>query len=294
MTSRRHDDDRTSALLKDRIRRVFRELPAALAGEEEPVHQLRVSGRRLRVALPLLALKPAGRRVRRVRRALRDLTRDAGRGRDLDVLVTLFQDRLNTVDPPSAAQREILRRLRVARTRARRQMVAGLSSSNVSRLKHDLRRLRSRGPADIFTVAARIRVARRAEGESLRLGLDAVGERYDPDALHALRRIVRRLRYTCEVDDGLRGQESGVAAVWKQLQDAIGVLHDVHVLASWLGDLGRRAAEEERSLLAAATRVEREAFEAEGRRLHAELMRTGPAETVARALAAMDRGRSAA
>ena len=46
---------RTAALLRDRVSRVFRELPGALAGEEEAVHQVRVTGRRLRVALPLLA-----------------------------------------------------------------------------------------------------------------------------------------------------------------------------------------------------------------------------------------------
>jgi len=294
MTARRHDEDPAIPLLKDRIRRVFRELPAALAGQEEPVHQLRVAGRRLRVALPVLALKPSGRRVRRVRRALRDLTRDAGRSRDLDVLVTLFEDRLNTVDPPSAAQREILRRLRVARTRARQRMVAGLSGSAVARLKRDLRRLRSRGPADVFTVVARIRALRREEGERLRLGFETLGERYDPDALHALRRIVRRLRYTCEVEDAVRRQDSGAAVAWKQLQDSIGVLHDVHVLATWLGDLSRRALEEDKPELAAAARVEQEAFGAEGRRLHAELLRTRPAETVERALLAMDRGRPAA
>ncbi|HEY7513832.1 MAG TPA: CHAD domain-containing protein, partial [Vicinamibacteria bacterium] len=75
MTSPKTDADKTSLLLKERIRSVFRHLPKGLAGEEEAVHQLRVSGRRLRVALPLLARKPRGRRVKRALAILRDLTR---------------------------------------------------------------------------------------------------------------------------------------------------------------------------------------------------------------------------
>ncbi len=57
-TRRLPPEARTTALLRDRVKRVFRELPGALAGEEEAVHQVRVAGRRLRVALPLL--RPQG------------------------------------------------------------------------------------------------------------------------------------------------------------------------------------------------------------------------------------------
>jgi CHAD domain-containing protein len=287
-------EDRATALLKDRIRRLFRELPGAIIGEEEPVHQLRIAGRRLRVALPLLAGMPGGRRVRRVRRALRGLTRAAGSGRDLDVLVTLFEDRLAILDPPSAAQREILRRLRVARTRARRGMIDGLSDLRVGRLRRDLRAVRSRGPADVFTILARARLARQRDALTLRRGLLEVGERYDPEALHSLRRLVRRLRYTGEVEDAIRGQDTGAGPVWKVLQDSIGVLHDVHLLSSWLGDLAASADREQSRDLAAVARREQEAFRAEGQRLHTELLRTRPAQTVARALDAMERGRPAA
>ena len=42
-------DDRTARLLEDRVTRVFRELPGAVAGHDEAIHQSRVAGRRLRV-----------------------------------------------------------------------------------------------------------------------------------------------------------------------------------------------------------------------------------------------------
>src|SRR5262245_63162999 len=83
--------DVSTPLLRDRIRALFRQVPQGLAGQEEAIHQMRVAGRRLRVALPLLAKKPAGRRVRRALRVLRELTRAAGQSRDLGVIEGLLR-----------------------------------------------------------------------------------------------------------------------------------------------------------------------------------------------------------
>src|SRR5688572_20793086 len=111
--------DRTTPLLRARIRDVFRHLPKALAGEEEPIHQMRVAGRRLRVALPHLARRPRGRRVRRALLELQRLTRAAGASRDYDVMLTLFEERLQHVRTRTAEQTVLLRRLRSARVRSR-------------------------------------------------------------------------------------------------------------------------------------------------------------------------------
>ena len=58
--------DPTTPILQERTRRLYANLPRALSGSSEHVHQMRVAARRLRVTLPLLARKPEGRRVRRV------------------------------------------------------------------------------------------------------------------------------------------------------------------------------------------------------------------------------------
>jgi CHAD domain-containing protein len=287
MASPKNAADRAEALLRERVRRLFREFPGALAGEEEPVHQVRVAGRRLRVALPLLARKARNRRVKRARRILGDLTRAAGTGRDLDVLVALFEKRLDGLEAPSAEQRELLRRLRVARTRSRSGLADGILDLDIDRLRREIRRIRSKGTANTDTILRRTRKVREREGARLLKGLAEVGGRYDPDALHALRRRVRRLRYTAEVDDVVRGEDSGASAVWKKLQDAIGVLHDVHVLGGWLDRAARRASARGQRALAAAARAEGAAFEDQGRRLHRELLRKGPSEIVVQALGAV-------
>jgi CHAD domain-containing protein len=292
MAARLHPDDRATVLLEDRVKRVFRELPGAVAGQEEPVHQVRVAGRRLRVALPLLARKGGGRPVSRALRVLRRLTRAVGEGRDMDVILGLYEDRLATSKSPSAEQRALLSRLRAARARARAQVAEDVLDLDIDGLRRNLRRLLRRGAADNATVLARGRALREAEGTELLRGFSHVGERYLPDALHALRRRVRRLRYAAEVEDVVRGEESRAPVLWRRLQDGIGVIHDHHVLAGWFDEQARLAEARNNALLFRAARRERRALIGLGRLLHRALLEAKPADLALRALQAMARGRS--
>jgi CHAD domain-containing protein len=284
-------DDRAALLLDDRVTRVFRELPGAVAGQEEPVHQVRVAGRRLRVALPLLARKGGRGRMRRALRVLRRLTRAVGEGRDMDVILGLFEDRLANVKAASAEQRALLSRLRAARARARAQIAEEVLDLDIDGLRRDLRRLLRRGAARGPGVLARVHALREAEGAELLRGFSRVGERYLPEALHALRRRVRRLRYAAEVEDVVRGEESRAPVLWKRLQDGIGVIHDHHVLARWFDEQARLAAGRDNTLLVRAARRERRAMIGLARLLHRALLETKPADLALRALQAMARGR---
>jgi CHAD domain-containing protein len=276
------------------VRRVFGELPGAVAGQEEPVHQVRVAGRRLRVSLPLLASARKSRRVRRAIKVLRQLTRTVGAGRDMDVILGLFDDRLAGLRAPSAEQRALLSRLRSTRTRVRAQVADSVLDLDIDGLRRDLRWLVQAGATGSATVLARARAVREEEGAELLRGFSQLGERYQPEALHALRRRVRRLRYTAEVEDVVRGDESRAPVLWKRLQDGIGVIHDHHVLAIWFEEQARAAEARGDLLLARAARRERSAFTSLGRLLHRALLETKPADLALRALQAMARGRSIA
>jgi CHAD domain-containing protein len=293
LASPKIDADKTSSLLKNRIRLVFRHLPKGLGGDEESVHQVRVAGRRLRVALPVLARKPRGRRVKRALVILRDLTRAAGLGRDLDVILPLYEHRLAGIQDPTPEQLALRRRLRGARTRSRTRMADALMDIEIAGVRRDLRRVVARGAEGVFTVMARLRDSRDTEGVALLAGFQEIGDRYDPLALHALRRATRRMRYAAEVSDALRGEDSEAPALLKGLQDAIGSLHDNHVLVTWL-ERQARITPGRASSVPEAAHGEQAFFEEEGRRLHAELLERRPADVVARALEAMGRARSAA
>jgi CHAD domain-containing protein len=285
-------DDRTSRLLEDRVTRVFRELPGAVAGHEEAIHQVRVAGRRLRVALPLLARKGDSRTVRQAVKVLRRLTRAVGNGRDMDVVLGLFQDRLDALRTTTAEQRALLSRLRAARARSRSQVAEDVLDLDIDGLRRNLRRLLRAGAAEAPMALARSRALREGQGKALLRGFSQVGERYRPEALHALRRRVRRLRYAAEIEDAVRGEDTRAPALWKRLQDSIGVLHDHHILATWLEEQAHTARARNNALLARAALRERSAFVSVARLLHRALLETKPADLALRALMAMARGRS--
>jgi CHAD domain-containing protein len=284
--------NRTAALLQGRVKRVFRELPGAMAGDEEAVHQVRVAGRRLRVALPLLAVRSRGRRVRRSLAVLRELTRVVGRGRDLDVFLVLLEDHVAAASAATPEQRALLGRLRASRARARRQVAEAVMDLDIDGLRRNLRRVLQQGPADTTTVLARILALREKEGALLLRGFSHVGDRYLPMALHGIRRRARRLRYAAELEDALRGADSRAPLLWRRLQDGIGGVHDTHQLAGWLDAQARAAEGRSNPDLARAARRERRFFLAEGRRRHATLLQARPADLALRALQAMARVRN--
>jgi CHAD domain-containing protein len=244
------------------------------------------------VALPLLARKGNGRPLRRALKVLRSLTRTVGAGRDMDVILGLFQDRLEALRTTSAEQRALLSRLRAARARSRSHVAEDVFDLDIDGLRRNLRRLLREGAAGADAALARVRALREEQGASLLRGWSQVGAHYRPAALHALRRRVRRLRYAAEVEDAVRGDDSRAPALWKRLQDAIGVIHDHDVLAAWLDEQARTAKARDNALLARAALRERSAFVGVARLLHRALLETRPADLSLRALQAMARSRS--
>jgi CHAD domain-containing protein len=274
---------------------VFKRLPKGLAGDEEDIHEMRVAGRRLRVAIPLLAKRPEGKRAKRALRVLRELTRAAGASRDLDVCLDLLNAHLDEQGVPSPETTTLRRRLRVARARSRAQMAEALLDLEIARLRRDLRKLLARKADGLFGILGRIRAIRDEEGQGLLAGFEGLGDRYDPEALHALRRQARRLRYTAEVHDALmRDGASDAPALFKTLQERIGALHDVHVLARWLEGQAKAATERGQTAQTEAAAALQAAFEEKARELHRQLLETNPSEVASRALLALGRSRPAA
>ncbi len=281
-----------TALLKQRMRAAFRHLPQSLAGDEAAIHQMRVSGRRLRVALPLLARKPEGRRVRRALRGLRELTRVAGRSRDTDVILDLYQERL-AVCETTPESRLLLRRLKETRRRSHRDMVEALLDLEIARLRRDLRAIVTRRAEGLFAVLLRLRQRREEGGSALLAEMAALGERFDVDALHGIRIETRRIRYTAELWDALKGQESEAPALFKELQERLGQIHDAWVLATWLGRQAAAAESRGNAALAACAGAHAAFFVEASRAHHRDLLARGPAELVRRGMDAMGAPRAA-
>jgi CHAD domain-containing protein len=279
--------DRTTPLLRARIRSVFQHLPKALAGDEEAIHQMRVSGRRLRVALPLLARKPEGRRVRRALAILRQIRSAAGASRDLDVGVALLEERVREAEAPSAEVRALLRRLRAARARSRARMAEALMDLEIAQLRRHLRRVLRRRGEGLFPVLLRLGQQRDARGGALLAALAWLGEDYDPDALHRLRIGARRLRYMAELSEGLKGTPNEAASLFKEVQEHLGQVRDAYVLSAWLGKQATAARARGQEALAAEAAAQQGWFLERSKSRHREFLEADVATTVTRGLEAL-------
>ncbi|HVR71686.1 MAG TPA: CHAD domain-containing protein [Vicinamibacteria bacterium] len=286
--------DRSTPLLQQRIRELFRRLPKALAGEVEAVHQMRIAGRRLRVALPVLARRPEGRRARDAGRILRQLARAAGSSRDLDVGLELFDGHLAPSRAATASQRTLRSRLRGARTRSRARMAEALLDIEIARLRRDLRRIVARRGEVLFTVVLRLRDAREARGARVVEALGALGDRYDPAALHELRKRVRRLRYVAEVAEAVMAQSTAAPAAFKALQEQLGRIRDRFVLSEWLGRQAASARARGQEALAVEAAEMQRSFLAASQAEHRAFLERSPAERVREGLLAMGPTRSSA
>jgi CHAD domain-containing protein len=227
----------TAAVLRAKIRDVFGHLPRALAGNEDAVHEMRIAGRRLRVALPLLAQKPDGRRVRRALAGIKAMTRAAGASRDLDVMLACVEDEKVTSPVPPTLRA----RMRAARRRGRVRMTELLLDVDIAGLRRDLRAITARGCDSPLLALARIRAAQTAEARELRAMLVALGESYEPEALHRLRIGVRRLRYMADLDGELGARDARAGEILKDLQDELGRIRDLHLVAQWFEEAAARS-----------------------------------------------------
>jgi CHAD domain-containing protein len=276
-----------AALLKRKVNTLFRHFPLALTGNEEAIHQLRVAGRRLRVALPLLVTKPDGRRAERARILLRQLTRTAGSSRDLDVLLESYDERLKALPSRTDEQKLLRHRLASARRRSRACMVESLLDLEISRLRADLATLIARGGPPPSVVCERFAAMTTREFRFLQEGFAKLGSRLDAEGLHALRRRARRVRYAVEVFDQVRNFESAATKPWKVLQDLIGVIHDHHVLAGWFDAQAKNDHSLGKEELAATAGDEAALSRVAMHQLHAELMTADPIALVARGMVAL-------
>ena len=173
-------------------------------------------------------------------------------------------------------------------------MAEALMDIDIARVRRDLRVVVSRRSELVFTALLRLRDARDARGTAILESLEALGDGFDPAALHRLRIRLRRLRYAAELAEKLTGQTSEAPALFRQLQDALGHVRDAHVLSCWMGRQAAAAVSRGQAALAAAAREEEAFFLERSHEHHRSFLALSPSPTVRRGLEAMGASRSAA
>jgi len=193
-----------------------------------------------------------------------------------------------------ADRRTLRQRLRAARGRSRTRMAEALMDIDIARVRRDLRAIVSRRAELVFTALLRLRDARDSRGTLILQALEALGDRFDPAALHRLRIRLRRLRYAAELAEKLTGQTTEAPVLFRELQDVLGHVRDAHVLSSWMGRQAAAAVTRGQAALAAAAREEEAHFLERSLEQHRSFLALSPGATVRRGLEAMGASRTAA
>ncbi len=225
----------------ERLSRAFSQhLPPALVGEVEPLHQGRVSTRRLREILPLCACEVPRGLANRVRRRLRRVGAALGGVREIDVSIGIVAELVQNERVDSETGQRLQRHLTDERDERRERMLDKLSSVNTRKLERDLadvaRVLAMRTETDAWAQMLAVRLESRAQ--RVREAIAASGALYISDRVHKVRIAAKKLRYALELagDTGEARTKRCVREL-KGVQDVLGRLHDLEVLGHMIQDL---------------------------------------------------------
>lgn len=218
---------------------------AALAGDVEAIHQMRVAARRLRARIELFRGVIHGSRALSCHNDLRWFGRAAGAVRECDVMADLLRDRAARIDSALAdATPPLLAALARERGAAHREFALALDSNRYRRMCTRIADplLRKIAPearvADLAPglIAPILRKAIRA-GRRVRAGAE-------PARIHRLRIRLKRLRYALETLGELGGKRLRRAlARLAALQELLGRHQDFVAAIGWLRGCGAEHAQ---------------------------------------------------
>ena len=221
------------------VRKLRRRVPVALGdGEAKAVHEARVSTRRLRASLDLLAPVVPAKMTAPLRKTARRLRRRLGTMRDLDVMVDVLE-RLQRRPRYAAAARWMIQQLRDERAKARRKAQKKRPAEQLLDRLAAWATLRDQvlqlgGVIDgLMITSLRSQwdaFAAKADARTSNLFDEVCGE--DIANPHELRIAGKMLRYTFEMlAEAGHPLPQVVRPTFKRMQDALGDWHDCVVLA---------------------------------------------------------------
>jgi CHAD domain-containing protein len=213
-----------------------RERAAAVAGEIEPIHQLRVASRRLRATIEMFSGVIHAGQAALLHRDLPWLAQSAGKVRECDVIGDTIRARAPKLEPKLATMLPPLySELEVSRTLALAALGEVLESARYTTTLARLRkpRIRIAASAAALGPAAAGILGRMARAMS-RAGAPLT-ESSMPEVVHRLRVRVKRTRYALEMLGGFGGKRHRKAlARLEELQDLLGSFNDTIIAFAWL------------------------------------------------------------
>ncbi|HOJ32881.1 MAG TPA: CHAD domain-containing protein [Candidatus Hydrogenedentes bacterium] len=234
-------------VVRKHMRALFRTVRAASQQDMDGIHDLRVASRRTRVALRELRRAFPKSTYRMVYDPMREITRQLGKARELDVSISLMVQRRNSLKGSARAAANLtLRHMRGLRRAASKGVTTACGILTDQRIRTLLKQLvRDAKPGNRCLVERAIRSITR-QREKLCLAYRAwLGHRGETE-LHNIRIRLKKLRYTCELYEELFGKalKTYVRSL-KKLQEVLGRWNDCRVLRDYVADARRKYAEHE-------------------------------------------------
>ena len=220
----------TTVLLLRRARELERQLPLAIEGKDAGVHMARVASRRLREAVPVLAGESKARR--KAERKIRKLTQALGTVREMDVTVQILDEFAQNNELPRNALEDVRAHVVAERDRRREVMLHRLRHVKPEKLN---RRLEEASIVAAVVNSAEWRHALTARVgnrvKRLRQAIQAAGQMYAAERLHAVRIATKKLRYGLElIADARIAAVRPLVNTLKRAQDTLGTLHDLQII----------------------------------------------------------------
>ena len=230
------------AMLRRQVDEIVAHDPGTRLGDDpESLHKFRVAVRRsravLRAARPLLDEQPA----EKLRAELRWLGQALGRVRDLDVLLEELREQARRLPADDAAAvGPVLAALEDDRAAARDALLETLASERYLAL---LSRLEQAAEAPLASSRKRKldRIAKSQFGK-LERALRELGREPDDAALHRIRVLTKRARYTAELAEAAMGKRARrIVKRARKVQDVLGGHQDAVVAEERLRAAARQA-----------------------------------------------------
>jgi CHAD domain-containing protein len=220
---------------------LMHQVSGASAGEIEPIHQVRVSTRRLRAVIRLFAPYLSAIKPREIDRELKWISSQAGNVREVDVIENLARKRARELAAALARSLDPLwEELRNRRQHAVDELAAALESRRFKILCDRL------GSPVAITVHGDSAFASAACGLAAPIVKSMIrqGERLPEDPrpadLHKLRVRAKRCRYALETMTGLGDKRiEKMLAKLEGIQDVLGRYHDAVVASQWIAEFVR-------------------------------------------------------
>jgi CHAD domain-containing protein len=237
-------------LWRKRLHELSTVWPDFVSGRTGGLHKTRVASRRIREALPIVAVAAPPAKVRKLRRKMRAITRALGPIRELDVELDILDDTSKTEGVPGRAL-EMVRRETASRRQALRAELANHAPvGDLKKLLRKLERVCDIGVKEKESDAKEAKGKRRKaagkieaqwrgvlatrlmrRAKSMTTALEHAGPVYSPERLHDVRISTKKLRYALEI-----ARDAGVIAapplvrILKRNQERLGHLHDLQMM----------------------------------------------------------------